>query len=52
MCDGARKRIWIAHLFRLLWWDMTKVFFTGRKKISVPGDKYEISEISEISGQI
>jgi hypothetical protein len=23
----------------------TKVFFTGRKKISAPSDKYEISEI-------
>jgi hypothetical protein len=30
----------------------TKVFFTGRKKISVSDDKYEISEISEISDQI
>jgi hypothetical protein len=29
-----------------------KVFFTGRKKNSVPSDKYEISKILEISGQI
>jgi hypothetical protein len=29
-----------------------RFFFTGRKKNSVPSDKYEILEISEISGQI
>ena len=31
---------------------LSKVFFTGRKKISAAADKYEISEISEISDQI
>ena len=30
----------------------TRVYNTGKKKISVPSDKYEISEISEISVQI
>ena len=30
----------------------TRVYNTGKKKISVPSDKYEISKISEISVQI